>query len=329
MARSLRHRLSGRLLILAATLALAVLGTALSPGLAGAVSGYTSTNGVSTLQPGSYGVTPISGSSQDDAVFTYTPGFSVYFYDTAYTTLRISTNGNIQFGATRELLVDQFLPAHADDLGLHRPLLGRPEPHQRRHRGECLRQRPNRRLEIMWWGREGATSTQVQFSVVYYENQRRFVFLYDSTYHHGTATSATIGMQKGTGTAYTQASCSATNTQHSIGMLPLPDATTGDSGIPGATSAAVTGTVNPNGESTTYTYMYGTNPSSLTSSTSAVSAGSGLTPVSAPARSRACCPARLTTTACGPRSRRAATPHWVTSRASPPPARAPTSPTSS
>ena len=156
-----------------------------------------------TIDPGT---TLVPGSQADDATVLITLPFSYQFYNQNFTTLRASTNGNLQFTSNNTAFTNACLPAGGlnnallpfwDDLiltggtnGIYTSVSG---------------VAPNRIFNIEWRGTQFTGGGAVNFEVRLYEGQAKFDFIYGTV--TGNGNTATVGVQRDTGSSFTQFSC--------------------------------------------------------------------------------------------------------------------------
>ncbi len=171
----------------------------------------TSTSGI--IDPGTALVT---GSQCDDCTSVVALPFPISFYGVVTTTLRASSNGNIQLTSNNTTFSNVCLPTTTmtdliapfwDDLNLsttnNASCIG----------GTCgiftsqTGPAGSSVFNVEWRGVLFGTTTPVNFEVRFYENDsnNRIDFVYNQIGNAGI--SATIGLQKGTGQKVTQVSC--------------------------------------------------------------------------------------------------------------------------
>lgn len=152
------------------------------------------------------GTALVAGSQADDASVAIALPFNYTFYDQTFTTLRASTNGNLQFTGNNTAFTNLCLAAgslnnvifpHWDDL----LLTGAGEGIYTSTSGLA----PNRIFNIEWRGRLFAGNAAVNFEVRLYEGQTKFDLIYGTVGNSGA--SATVGVQRDTGSKLTQFSC--------------------------------------------------------------------------------------------------------------------------
>jgi hypothetical protein len=158
------------------------------------------------------GATLVVGSQCDDCVSGIILPFPYSFYGIEYEQVNASSNGNLQFGGATVEYDNICLPApslggsilaHWDDLltnqspadGIYTSVVG---------------VTPNRVFNIEWRGclySAGNCGGSVNFEVRLYEGQERFDLVYGDV--AGGGSGATVGVQRGKGTSFTQYSCNA------------------------------------------------------------------------------------------------------------------------
>ncbi len=197
------------------------------------------TGGAFTLEGGFWGVaapictlnanyllTTATGATQVPAT-TYVPGstcnactvniplpFTYSLYDTPYTSVVASTEGNLQFTTNTAIGANTCLPAAVlgdsivaywddlntninDTMGIYTSTTG---------------VAPSRIFNIRWVGGYVANDVRVDFEVRLYEGQPKYEVIYGQT---RGGFSATIGVQKADGTRFTQYSCNTNGTVQS------------------------------------------------------------------------------------------------------------------
>ena len=140
------------------------------------------------------------GLSGDDVVKTLTLPFTFQFYSNTYTTINVCSNGFANFGITYNAWTNNPLPSGVqnamfpfwDDLnistgfGIFSGTTGAA---------------PNRIYYIRWYATRTGLSTNENFELRLYETSNRIQFVYGA---NTGGVSSTIGIQKLTGTLYTQ-----------------------------------------------------------------------------------------------------------------------------
>lgn len=176
--------------------------------VAGAATYSFSTSTGAVIDPGT---TFVPGSNCDDCVQTVALPFQVTFYNTAFNSVNVSSNGNIQFLSSANTWTNTALPAvvfdtammpHWDDLlltgagqGIYTSTTGAP--------GSQV-------FNIEWTGGYFSGGGTVDFEVRLYENQTYFDFVYGTVSQGGS--SATVGVQSSAGSGdFTQYSFNTPN----------------------------------------------------------------------------------------------------------------------
>ena len=196
---------------------------------------YTTSTQAGAIIPG----TTDTGNHADDGTTPITIPFTVNLYGTPYTAANVDSNGTLQFLSSVTNFTNACLPAaayndaifpHWDDLrtdantgcasfpggtcGIYTAVTG---------------SAPNRTFVIEWRAVYFAnTATTANFEVLMHENSSNFEVVYGTL--AGGGTSATAGVQQGTGTQFTQFACNtslADNTQvnYTLGTCGTPTAT--------------------------------------------------------------------------------------------------------
>ncbi len=143
------------------------------------------------------------GNHGDDVTTTVALPFPYAFYDQSFTSAALDSNGNVQFASATSDAGNINLPAstfdnaifaHWDDLrtdvggsGIFTSTSGSV---------------PNRIFNIEWRATYYDSGASLNFEVRLYEGQQRFDIIYGTL--NGTGSSATVGVQKDTGSAFTQ-----------------------------------------------------------------------------------------------------------------------------
>ena len=173
------------------------------------------------------GTALVAGSQADDATVVIALPFSYQFYDQNFTSLRADTNGTIQFSSNSSMFNNACLPTTLlnnsllpfwDDLiltgagnGIFTSVSG---------------VAPNRIFNIEWRGRHFSdNASSINFEVRLYEGQSRYDFVYGNlnanpTFANGA--SATVGVQQGTGSAFTQFSCNTASLSSGLKITGAP-----------------------------------------------------------------------------------------------------------
>jgi glycosidase/PKD repeat protein len=164
----------------------------------------TQSNGVSIV-PG----TTDTGNHVDDGTTTISLPFSYTFYGRAFNTVTLSSNGNLQFLSTDNNYANSCLPYNGfnyaiipcwQDLytgggsgqGIFTSISG---------------SAPNRIFNIEWRANPCCSSgaPTLDFEIRLYENQVRFDIIYGAI--NGNGATATVGIQKDTGSVFSQFEC--------------------------------------------------------------------------------------------------------------------------
>ncbi len=204
---------------------------------------YTSTG--ASLVPGTVDI----GNHCDDCVTSIALPFNYTLYGTSFSSVGASSNGNLQFSSTNTQYNNTCLPyslfnysilPHWDDL-IDSSTTGC-------NAGPCgiftsiSGVAPNRIFNIEWRSLDFASgSAYVNFEVRLYEGQSYFEFIYGTV--TGSGSSATVGVQKDTGSLFTQFSCNTSSLSTGLRLLFIqPSCTTcsnGDYGVATSQGAAI------------------------------------------------------------------------------------------
>jgi len=181
-----------------------------TPTVCGGNSSYSVATGTATIVAGTVDI----GSHCDDCNVPVSLPFAVTFYDQSFTTVNVDSNGNMGFIAADDTFTNTCLPdaianyaifPHWDDLctgpcgtstcascGIFSSVSGTA---------------PNRIFNLEWRANYYNTNTSINFEVRLYENSatRQIDVVYGVL--NGTGSSATVGVQKGTGALFTQFEC--------------------------------------------------------------------------------------------------------------------------
>ena len=180
-----------------------------------------------TLTPGD---TLVPGSQSDDATVPITLPFTAAFYGQNFTAANLGTNGNIQFGGASTSFANVCLPTTAlsnallpfwDDLdmttavtttfatGIYTSLTGTA---------------PSRQFNIEWRACLYDTGTcnrgSANFEIRFYEDSQTISTIYGASGDNGAG--ATVGVQQGTGTRFTQFSCNTAVLPNGVRVDYLP-----------------------------------------------------------------------------------------------------------
>jgi hypothetical protein len=200
--------------------------------------GYSSTTSTgNTVVPGT---TLVTGSNCDDCSNAVTIPFPFTFYGTSFTSVNAVSNGNLQFTSAVTTFTNTCLPAatlnnliapHWDDL----LLTGATDGIYTSTSGTA----PNRIFNIEWRGGYFSGGGLVDFEARLYETSGRIDFIYGTVDQSGS--SATVGLQQGTGATFTQFECNTGGLSPGFGISYVPTTC----GTPSATptnTATSTGT---------------------------------------------------------------------------------------
>jgi hypothetical protein len=166
--------------------------------------GYSQTS--ATGQALVSGTTLVAGSNCDDCVNSISLPFAFTFYGTQFSSVAVSSNGNVQFNTTNNAFSNDCLPVstfdgailpHWDDLVLN----GTGEGIFTSTSGSA----PNRIFNIEWRGIYFSGGQTANFEVRLYETSNVIDLVYGANAQGGS--SATVGIQRGTGIAFTQFEC--------------------------------------------------------------------------------------------------------------------------
>ena len=168
------------------------------------VGDYTITEGTGTLVPGT---TFVPNTSCNDCTAGMVLPFPFTFYDQTFTQARVSSNGNLQFTSNNHLPFNYCLPVTEynnaifafwddmyTDLGVYTSISG---------------SAPNRIFNIEWRGTSyNPGPDDVRFEIRLYEGTSgTFEIIYGTMEDDGET--ATVGVQRDTGSRYTQYACNA------------------------------------------------------------------------------------------------------------------------
>lgn len=198
---------------------------------------FTSSNGNSIVP----GVTDI-GNHGDDVVTNIALPFPYDFYGTTFNSANVSSNGTLQFVSASTAFSNACLPtstmnmlisAHWDDLrtdlvagnGIFTSTSG---------------VAPNRIFNIEWRTIYFSNNAQIaNFEVRIYEGQRRFDLIYGQVDQGGSG--ATVGVQKDTGSAFTQFLCNSSGLTAGLQLaFTLPSCAAGPGACPTCVSPDTT-----------------------------------------------------------------------------------------
>ena len=175
----------------------------------GANSDYLATSSAGAIAPGT-GL--VAGSQCDDCLVSIPLPFSYSLYGVPFNSVNAGSNGNLQFSSGNPAYNNACLPSssvsysilrHRDDLD-PRPSFNPGDGIYTSASGSA----PSRIFNIEWRAvYHNATSQAANFEVRLYEGQDKFEIVYGTIAQAGS--SATIGVQRGTGPQITQFSCNA------------------------------------------------------------------------------------------------------------------------
>src|SRR4051812_2304534 len=155
--------------------------------------------------------TMVAGSNCDDCVVLIPIPFTFSLYSQSFTTVNASSNGNLQFNSADTTYTNTCLPAtifnyailpHWDD----QVLTGTGQGIFTLVTGTA----PNRVFNIEWKGGYFSGGGTVDYEVRLFENSNNFEIIYGTVTQGGS--SATVGVQLGTGAAFTQFECNTAGT---------------------------------------------------------------------------------------------------------------------
>ena len=170
----------------------------------GATGDYAVSLGTSSIVPG----TVDTGNHCDDCVVTVGLPFPYALYETSFTSVHVSSNGNLQFGSFNSAFANTCLPTasmdylispHWDDLRTDGTGLG--------VFTSVSGTAPHRIFNIEWRAFYLGTTTALDFEVRLHEGTATFDFVYGAVPQQGG--SATTGVQHSTGDHFTQTSCNS------------------------------------------------------------------------------------------------------------------------
>lgn len=235
----------------------------------------SSTYSISTFSASILGGGTDIGNHCDDCITTVITPFPVTFYNNVFSSIRVSSNGNIHFGSAQFenpnfCLSTGVFPGGAimpywDDLRTDLPG-GTGKGIFVQTTGSA----PNRQYHIRWntsyWMNPSPQFFgSAQFAVVFYENQARIDFIYGGI----TGNSATIGVQRSSSGPATQYACNISSVPSGTGVS--------FTGVPITTATTTTLTSSPNpsglGQNATFTATVRWNGNAVTSGTVSLSDG--------------------------------------------------------
>ncbi len=167
--------------------------------------GYTCTDALPfNWNPGDT-LTPLTG---DDATITVPIGFTFNFYGTDYTSINISTNGNVHFGPPNTSYTSVCIPSPGAIRSLIAPLwddlILPPGSVYTKLEGD-----PGTRVRVYEWRDVGFYSGggMTTMEILLYEGTNQITFQYNRTDGRADGRNATIGIQNAAGTDALQYSC--------------------------------------------------------------------------------------------------------------------------
>lgn len=206
------------------------------------------------------GTTLLPNSDCDNCTAPMVLPFPVQLYNQTFTQARIGSNGNMQFTSDNALPFNNCLPnsdynntifAFWDDLflddawaglGVYTSVSGTA---------------PNRILNVEWRASENSATMNINFEVRLYENANgKFDIIYGTMVNNGN--SATVGVQRGTGSQFTQYSCNTGVISQGLKLtftLPPCNATPTPGG--NTPTATVLATASPTPPTLLYSTYYG------------------------------------------------------------------------
>jgi len=232
------------------------------PSFASAATYATSTSTGNSIIPG----TTDTGNHCDDCTTSVSLPFPVSFYGTNFSTVALSSNGNVQFtsGGGTANNSNSCLPNSAYS-----------SPTVFAFQGDLLTNgtgsgiftavqgtAPRRRFIVEWRAGYFVASGTANFEVIFYENSGNFSMIYGATADQGSG--EVTGAQKAgaTGSDFTQFSCRTASTPSGLRVDYTlnghgPVVTTG-APTTAPTSATLHGVINPVGAAAEYHFDYGT-----------------------------------------------------------------------
>jgi plastocyanin len=225
-------------------------------------------SGGASIDPG---VTDI-GNHADDLVTAVNLPFPVRLYGVSYTIANISSNGNIQFATTSNSFTNTCLPNGVFDSAI----LAFWDDLDTRGTGNGIftsvsGTAPNRILNVEWRVVYINTPTFLNFEIRLYENQDRFDIVYDVIPDGGV--SATVGVQRGTGSSFTLYSCNTNSVTQGLQLVftipPCASPTPTNTGTPptNTPTRTLTNTPSPTCAPSNYTMTQSTGASIVPAAT--------------------------------------------------------------
>jgi hypothetical protein len=168
-----------------------------------------------------------TGNHGDDIATTIVLPFSVNFYDQVFANVSVVSNGNLQFTSTSTAFTNACLPstAHNNTIYPHwDDLRTDAQPGCTAFASGCgiftsiTGTAPNRIFNIEWRAVYFATpGVTLNFEVRLYEGQSRIDFIYGTL--NGDGSSATVGVQRDTGSLFTQFSCNTASLTTGMALI--------------------------------------------------------------------------------------------------------------
>jgi len=184
-----------------------------------------STSGGNTIVPG---ITDI-GNHGDDVITNIVLPFSYTFYGTSFNSANVSSNGNLQFVSNNAGFDNSCLPAATMNMLI--------SPHWDDLRTDIVAGTgiftstsgvaPNRIFNIEWRASYFSGAGGANFEIRLFEGQNRADLIYGAV--DQTGSSATVGVQKDTGSRFTQFECNVGGITNGLGVsFTLPPCTAGN-----------------------------------------------------------------------------------------------------
>jgi len=167
-----------------------------------------------------------TGLTGDDSAVTLTLPFSFTYYGTTYTSVNVSTNGNIHFGPRSTAYSNTCLPTTSGPLAMIAPFWDDLYVDASAHVDQATTgTAPNRIFTIEWYNVRPYSNdgSRMTFEVQLYETTNNIQVIYNSlTGASAQGQSATAGIQNGSGTIATQYSCNEAALSTGLGIQYLP-----------------------------------------------------------------------------------------------------------
>ena len=168
-----------------------------------------------------------TGNHADDGTTTINLPFSVQFYDQTFNTAIVGSNGTLGFVANGNAFTNACLPAAAEDMAIlpHwddlETVAGLPGCSTWTNGcgifTSVTGSMPNRIFNVQWHAVFFAdTSTTADFEIQLHESTNQIDFIYGDV--TGGGTSATVGVQRDTGSAFTQFECNTGGITSGLGI---------------------------------------------------------------------------------------------------------------